>query len=1096
MHCRILLLTVASLGAALFSSSAVTPLTTSSWSSNNPAVKVAERNGMVEISYALKPGETFQLIPKEPILLPADATRVALWLAPMLGHARLSFQLEDAAGRMFNAPVTRTSEIDSNLVASDGSQKQFWATWSALESTNLRIPGEEEIKARLPAPESSEVIASMLRPPFRIKALRFTVSETQNVWMGGFGRDSAQAVREGRGNLLFKDLRAFTRDSREADFVALLVQGNRQSRDEPARIFLDESTIGQAGPRELEVIVRKEYQGAPVWVARREFEYDPNNAETLFSNAIELPKLPPGSYTIETRSRIPRKLLMGHRMRQLIVGEGPETAELASAAPLRWEWQSGKPNHVFEAGTTEAVLQLKAGAFDKKDYPENAGVVLALLDGMGKELRVEEPRPLGDAEFKATVEDGRDYYARAEIRVGDRLLDTVLLHFGVANSSLPDGRKPPEGLPTMDEFLSGKAHLHPELRISNMRSPTYPFVSTYDPQSFAEFATQAGELKAQSASLKAGWRDIEPLPGVYRWDILEEQLRMLNENGMKAIWGYTPYGGSPAIPPHIPLMIPRDNFGDFASAREMMFGASPNFRPQQDGFVRFWKALADRFVDHPGVLGYRVYTRPFRAGPNPENFTLHYSEADDEAFREWNGGKDERITPMLTIPGMRLPDLPPDLSTGWQRFMDFATHMQASANEETIAGLRVIDPERIIMVDMKHSPFAAETWAPMFKENNVTYKNEGAPHFREGFMRSMVRQKGLRLLDELHRHMPSSRSIADTTDFWGSHLSDTSFWLLRWRPSDHDPENPYHLAPDAAEIYPWLAATRPAWNEYLSAKSEEPEVLVFGSRTAMVLGGPRRGEFKSIEGSNEFDALFERHQVLAHAASEFTPWVDLEKFKLVFLCGETLTPEHESRVEQFATQGGRVVFVGNAGRFSSDDPTVRDQLRKKIGHLPNVRSIAAPQTVAGMDGEAWYAATEFPKEELEEILAWAGVQRRAEVAGGKPAPFQVLLREKSPEELFVGILRGWPGWYRNNIEFEDQLLKKFGEVGGRLTVRDLKPGEWTIQEIHRETRDLGTATVGADGVLSLDSPPSRAGEVRLLKLTWNKAAESGESSTE
>lgn len=1084
MH--LVVLAFAALLAPLTSLRAVTPLPSTVWTPPATGVTVRADGALTHVEYSLRPGARFELTPDQPLPLPADITRLALWLAAPLGETDVEFVLKDADDHTFFASVARSSAIRTNLVGADARQRDHWPVWTALESENLRNPSETELRERLTPEDARAVAASLRRPPYSLVALRFSVTTPASAWMGAHGRESGPAVREGRGHFAFRDLRAHTRHSHQAAFHAILPERNRAVRDEPLLVFPEDATAtGAPGPRDFEVIVRSSYQGPVVWLHRQQLEFHPDDLAARFTAAVPLPRLAPGSYWLDVSSRVPRGLELARQQFRVLVGEGPSSPSLPPPVDPRWTWTSDQPDHVFPHDTTTATLKLLAGPRPADAYPRNARLVLTQLDAHGRELHLGEPLPLGDASLEVAVEPGRDYFARAEILQNERVLERAWLHFGVANAPLPSGRAPPPDLPNNDDFLSGRAHLHPELRLSALRRLNFPYFLTYDADNYRLFAAQAASLRADSAALKNGWRDLEPLPGVYRWEIAEEQLAALQAHGMTAIWGYTPYGGMPGIPAYLPLMLPRDQFGDFIDGRESMFGSAPWYPPQREALQRFWRATADRFVDHPAVLGYRIYTRPVRSGARTINFVTDYTAESETAYRAWSGIPSANLTRLLTVPGRRQTDLPPDLSPGWKRFTDFGTHSQAQSNRELIAAIRSIDPSRLIHLDMKHSPWAIETLLPDLKANGVTFKNEGAPHFRESFIRSIARQGGVRLLDELHRHIPSSKSIADAVDFWGSHLSDTTFWLLRWKPEDLDPENPYFLARDAATIFPWLAATRPAWEEYLSAPHETPEVLVYGSRAAAFLGGSRRGQFSDIGGSETFEALFEGHQLLAHAATEHSPWVPLDGWKLVFVGGVVLTPEHERRILDRVRSGGKIVLVGEAGKYSSDDPAARHRLRRALGDSPFMRTLPEPEVVRGLSADRWDAQRKFPEADLAAALAWAGVSRRATATHeGRSHPFQILVRKKSDDTLYLGLMRGWPGWYRDEIEFEDALVEKHGLVGGQLSVHHLPPGSsWRVEEIHRQPRDLGTFTADSQGVVKCPIRPVRAGEAHLLRLT-------------
>ena len=83
--------------------------------------------------------------------------------------------------------------------------------------------------------------------------------------------------------------------------------------------------------------------------------------------------------------------------------------------------------------------------------------------------------------------------------------------------------------------------------------------------------------------------------------------------------------------------------------------------------------------------------------------------------------------------------------------------------------------------------------------------------------------------------------------------------------------------------------------------------------------------------------------------------------------------------------------------------------------------------------------------------------------------------------VYLAIMRGWAGTYRNNIEVQSDLEKKFGQAEGQVTVRGLANGSWQVEKIHRKVRNLGT--MEAQGkTLSFPLDPAYAGEVQMYRL--------------
>ena len=158
---------------------------------------------------------------------------------------------------------------------------------------------------------------------------------------------------------------------------------------------------------------------------------------------------------------------------------------------------------------------------------------------------------------------------------------------------------------------------------------------------------------------------------------------------------------------------------------------------------------------------------------------------------------------------MRVDELGPDLSEDWRHFVDFRTDTIHEALSRQMKAIRSIDTQRMIMAERRSQPSAIEGIIPDMIKYNAAFKNEGSPSFREASLRSMSVQAGVPYMEELHRHIPSSRSLADATNFWSSYLGNGLFWLSTWNPSFLDNPSQKSFARDFPEVFGFLKETQP-----------------------------------------------------------------------------------------------------------------------------------------------------------------------------------------------------------------------------------------------------------------------------------------------
>jgi hypothetical protein len=445
----------------------------------------------------------------------------------------------------------------------------------------------------------------------------------------------------------------------------------------------------------------------------------------------------------------------------------------------------------------------------------------------------------------------------------------------------------------------------------------------------------------------------------------------------------------------------------------------------------------------------------------------------------------------------------PDLSPDWRAFTAFATESHHARLADFFATIRSLDPHRQIQVDQKPDPWAIERSIPLLRDGGVL-KNEDSPTFGAAALRSMCVQAGVPYAEEFHAHFPTSRAIADVTNFWHSYLSENIFWLARWEPrlmileAEAEKKGGWKNLKMAGQMTPefmldYVRDAQPAWERWLRAEEAPPQVLVFGSRASETLGNFRAGSEYAIAGVREFSTLFQRHQIPAHFANEYATWARLENFKAVFVCGEIMTDKAIERVVSHVRDGGKIAIVGNAGKYCPQRPSERDVLTAELAklgsdHSSKIRRIAGPRRIAEAGILEWQAAFRFEESALAEILNWAGVEQSVSVTsddtdphGGAGARFECQLRTGKAAGILVAVMRKWPGWY-TNIERDHVLREKYGLAGGRVRVQGIANGAWRVETFHREKRLLGIFQA-KDGVLSFDFSPLEAGEAALFSLS-------------
>lgn len=1048
--------------------------------SGNAAIVVS--NGLLQISYDDPQKEPFTVTAPDPVPLPDSVQYLSGWVVRLSGDFSIVLQIQDAKGVVHELPV-QNSRPGGGAVGWQQSRCRQWSIWHQIVSYNLSTP--EGMESRF-APEQLEAVKALVWPrPLALAGIIIKPAKAA----GWDVPEAAKEVKAGKGKLMLSGLRLVTKPDFDANWSWNFLGRLRQGSDELPPLFPDDLSE-LSGPVRYAVELCRGYQGPVIWQEQGVKIIDRSQPMALFENRITLPPLPPGRYFLSTKTWKPDGTLDAERlMLELLVLRNESQVKLKTL-PVTFGWESGRDHHVFPAGTATASLRVTSDSALWKSLPIDS-VHVSIIDYNRRPVFEKTYLKAEAVTVELPVQPSGEYFAVAELIGAGGVYDRAHVHFGVATAPEEIARRSvPREVPTRDEFLNGRVHFTAEYWIG-CRSGVYPWVNPIDRNVFDEWIGQAVRSGATTICVGDLWGNHEMLPGVMQWSELDREIALARQHGLKVFLAYTADGASRCFP--FPLWLE-------AQPQLNQYGKIPFgvFRPSYwDESVRkewqeYFRKLAMHVLDNPDVVGYRLENYALAGktlGWGVDSFRIDYSAAAQRAFDQWQiSGKRTAhpLTRLFSLPGVMDQDLPgPDLSPGFREFMDFNNHTMRTRTREIFGAIRSVDSKRQIQLDEKPFSYAVESAIPILRDGGVL-KNEDSPNFNVAALRSMAVQAGVPYVEELHNHMPTSRSIADSVNFWSSYLSKGIFWLIRWNANMIVTEPPVTY-PGAfnqkteAWLLDYMKNSIPRWEEWVRADEAVPEVLVFGSRAQGLLGNSRTGGDLEIEGIKVFSTLFQSHQVPVHFADEYSDWVNLDRFKLVFVAGEVLPEQAIDRLEAYARAGGKIVLVGRAGKYCPEQPSERELLRKRLQSFPNVKSVSDPEQTPVSGQPSWVTVSSFPQQELEALLAWSGVRRQVTATGPQPG-FECQLRlGKDKKTLYVAIMRRWSGWYPDNIEREAALEKKYGRAACRVTIESAKDGLWKVQQFHRDEKEFGVIAA-KEGRLSFETEPMLAGEVQLYRI--------------
>ncbi|MFG0249996.1 MAG: alpha-amylase family protein, partial [Phycisphaeraceae bacterium JB051] len=972
--------------------------------------------------------------------------------------------------------------------------KQF-SMWHTVQTVPFGTPDVDEVNKRFNKQDAATVMNLVWPRPLKITAIRFTpvLAKPGKRWGGLYPPAERTAMNErGEGKLVLTQLSWDTVDSKDANFYSVISDRLRFGRNQPATLFVDDLIVAREKgdwdqPLRYQLQLFDGYAGKLLWQTDKTLAIDLRDPAALFANRIELPKVPTGRYFIKSIVWDSNQSVRDERTLQwwVAVSDVSNFTAINPSAVGMW-WEDAQAAKTVDTQSTTLSLHLSQAY--RQSIPDSARIRITINDYNKQELFTKVYKQQDKIDVTFQTQPGKDYFAIAQTRRGPQILDQRIIHIGhLGQSAMPDmGKFEKQSRPTRDEFLKNTVQLQPEYRVpTTFYDGYYPWYNHDDIDAYKKWLIQAKTFESPTICVKAGWSDVEVLPGVYRWENLDKQVMAVKDSGMKIMFAYTPYASSPCVPIWLQVQAQQDHRGDYKDRFSYRYSCmSPNYGPNRE---TFWHAVAKRYAHLPWVIGYRIYTPAITSGVDPHVRRMGYAPGMQQAYAKWLKARNlpvEPIAPVMNVDGVHINNMPADFSQSWQNTALFFSDCIIQSDISLAKAIREIDPTGLIQLDRKNEPWAIERIIPELAKMDIALKNEAAPVFRDAMLQSMCVQAGVPYLQELHRHVPTSRSISDATSYFSSYLSETNFWLLRWSTeSFENPGNhPVHANFAKPHGYQYAVDSLDAWQAYMQGDSYEPQVLVFGSRLSNQIAGERRGYYHAIDGLLTYQAMVEQHQVPTHFADEHCSWVDLNKFKLILLCGMVHDEKTIEKLVSFAKQGGILALVADAATRLPDGSAC--DLRKQLAGMPNVVSLEAPHRMQLKRAELdWAWPFEHDHKQIDQLLKQAKVTRPAKVITDSDPAFQVQLR-KTPDgkKIYVAVMRNWHGWYRNNIEFEEQLKAKWGLGTGKLLINAIPDGKWQVTQLLRDKRDLGVIDV-KQGPLSIDLQPALGGQVQIFELT-------------
>jgi hypothetical protein len=758
------------------------------------------------------------------------------------------------------------------------------------------------------------------------------------------------------------------------------------------------------------------------------------------------------------------------------------------------------------AGGTPAP-QVVPGCATKWEIGDASGVIVARDEAVGSEVvRWRPPHP-GIFHFCVRRMDGEVIVDEETLLVGCR---TPSADLGPAQFTLRG-----QAATDADLFGPGKNYF---------TWATYE-MSPSEPNFFQAFCHWADDGRAAGFNLfrvRVNWNDVEPLPGVFDFSLVDRCIAAVIERGGRVI----PEIVTSNTPDWVDNQLQLDAEGraDLWVHGSLGTTITSVWTPGLlDAVRRFVDATVRHYRNNPRVVAYHLWGLPgccdwpFVDKPWWGQVT-DYSAAAQAAFRRWSQGK--YAAAPLPDPDWNHPDLRPE----WRAWTQFKAYgAERFVCDSVIAPLRALDDRRPVPAYYGFE-FAAPRIAQSARRQDWFRHTGGCDLYYQSnmFAAEALHATGHPWPQETGDMTPLGGELELATwqasGYGGAGLN----WNYYWREGIRVGQ--WTVARNEA-VAEWQNKWAPLWRELRDARlAQEPDLAVVKTWSTMHYGLRTFFPHRLNDYCSPMAAVVYRDQLWPTWFSENCDLGFLQRQKLVIAAAgaaRVMPAELADALADYVRRGGRLVLFPDSGRWVVEEPGRPGALLRRLGWTG---AAAAAEAVGPEVGNSGLAASRASAREARvaphsaalrplDVLPMTGCARLSAAQGevhavyGDGSPAAISWKCGRGEVL---LLAGTPEWEKATGLF--QALYRW--AGGRREVRGGAPsvmvnhlvkGPTHYLLVHRGPDGLSARQPTLDRALLRALPPLAteftAGDLppgvwRMTDLTDNACAPREVSSAE